>query len=482
MPCKTGLKIALLAFCFQGLFAVTTFKDAVRALGPGNSGKEIAREIVTVLNLMSEKLEYDERAQQFFHFMNDALEDFDFSRIYNSPWLTPAAQNFRQIVLTGKNTGSGYRVSVGDIPLDGSRLGNTRAEYRMRQNSIEGDTTYTTILGVDAILKRLDAQAQARFLENLLKVISPDNIAAMKPAASAVFPEITGEPRKVLDQFAADFPRMSQMLSRYTELKSFANVKNVAGKVYTEMSMRGRFRMDALAADYPKLKGFLNDIRKLFVFQFYLSDAKGQNLMSFIINTQTEEFFWGFNTANGKLLPTGKDGTPVMNEGITLAGQVDHKFYVALSFFVNVYGLKINSGNIGAYLRYQANYEKMSFYAKLTHMPEGKISGALFGVLPTWVIDLSIPSDLQTLMNRFSQTVFKANNGEGSKAEISWKKRGGDASLHASASTEFLENRFIRIGMKIWVRKFRPNEHVQEDIRVFIGRFSRAILDDLAGM
>ena len=177
-----------------------------------------------------------------------------------------------------------------------------------------------------------------------------------------------------------------------------------------------------------------------------------------------------------------KDQTPAFADAIAFSGVNDRKFYLSFNLFINVHGLKINTGNIGAYLRYMTNNENLSFFAKLTHMPEGKVSGALFGVLPTWLIDLSIPSDLQTLMNSFTETVFKANNGEGSRAEIAWKKRGGQAVLHASASTEFLENRFIRLGMKIWVKKFRPNEHVQEDIRRFIGGYTRALLNDLNGM
>ncbi|HRP68588.1 MAG TPA: hypothetical protein PLY93_03575, partial [Turneriella sp.] len=63
---------------------------------------------------------------------------------------------------------------------------------------------------------------------------------------------------------------------------------------------------------------------------------------------------------------------------------------------------------------------------------------------------------------------------------VHWKKQKNENQLHASLSTEFLENRFIRIGMKIWVRRFRPNEEVQEEIRLFIASFTRALLSDLA--
>lgn len=469
-------------FATYPLCAVTTFKNAVQSLGAGGNGAAVARELVQVANLMSERLTYDAKAERFFEFLNGALEDFDFARIYESEWLKPANDGFRSLVLMGENTGHNYRVSVARANVDNKNFGNARAEYRMRQNQIGSDKTYTTQLEFDAALKRLDAQAMARLLETSLKVTDADNIQNLKSPAVNFFPEITGPPRKLIHQAAADFPRTTNFISKYLQLRSLAETRTAQGKNYTDFSLRAHINLDALADDYPQLKKFFKDLRNLFIWQLYLANNKGHNIFSFIINTQTEEIYLGFKTRGGKLLPWKSDGSPVFNEAFTLTGTTDQKFYMAFNLFVNVYGLKINTGNIGAYLRYQANNEKMSFFAKLTKMPEGKISGALFGVLPTWLIDMSIPSDLQTLMNKFSQTAFNANNGEGSRAEIAWRKRGGQATLHASASTEFLDNRFIRIGMKIWVRRFRPNEKVQEDLRIFFGRFTRAILDDLATM
>jgi hypothetical protein len=480
MPLILRLPLFLLLSAFP--LAAATFRDAVRSMGPGNTGVALARELVTVANLMSERLEYDERSHRFFAFMNDALEDFDFSRIYDSPWLTPQHDGFRSIVLSGRNTGSAYRVSLGRESSASRQLGSATAEYRMRENRIGGDKTFTTQLAFDAALQKFDAQAAARFAEGMLKVFDPASIAQLRPPASSAFPEIQGEARRIIDLGMAEFPAFTQLLSRYIELKSFANVREHKGKKYTEVTMRGRFRLDALGADYPRLKSFMKDLRKLFVLSVYIGDTKGRQISSFIVNMQTEEFYAGFSTLDGKILPMGKDGAPAFDAPVALSGNADHKFYLAFNFFVNVHGLKINTGNVGAYLRYQANAERMSFYTKLTQMPEGKISGALFGVLPTWLIDMSIPSDLQTLMNKFTQTIYKANNGEGSFAQIAWKKQSGQAAFHANASTEFLENRFIRIGMKIWVKKFRPNEKVQDDIRRFIGSLTRALLADLNAM
>lgn len=473
---------ALLLLGLVTIGSAATFKDAVKSMGPANTGAPLARDLVTVLHLMSEKLQYDQNAKQFFSFMNDALEDFDFARIYNSPYMKPTQGGFRSVTLNGRNTGTNYQVALNPDPTDYSALGNARAEYRMRQNDLDSKRTYTAQLDFDAALKKFHAQAMARLIENILRVVDAENIKTLRANGSALCPEITGDFRPVVDQAAADLPQSAALFCKYVELKSIGTPRSSGGKSYTEIAMRGKFRMNALENDFPQFKKFMMNIRNLFVLQIYTSDTKGRNLSSFVINAQTEEFYLAFNTAGGKILPMNKDLTPAFADAISFSGINDRKFYLSFNLFVNVHGLKINTGNIGAYLRYTTNNENLSFFAKLTHMPEGKVSGALFGVLPTWLIDLSIPSDLQTLMNSFTETVFKANNGEGSRAEIAWKKRGGQAVMHASASSEFLENRFIRIGMKIWVKKFRPNEHVQEDIRRFIGGYTRALLNDLNAM
>lgn len=474
-------RFVLPLFILLSALQAATFREAVKALGPGDSGIAVARELATFANFLSEKLEYDEKSRRFFLFMNDALEDFDFRRIYHSEWLAPQADGFRSITLSGRNRGNRYQVSLGLEP-ESSALGSATAHYRMRENLKDDARTYTTQMAFSAALEKLDAQALARFAEALLRVLDPDSIASLRVPPSRVFPEIQGSMRRVLDLADAEFPHVTRFWARYLELRGFAEEREHSGKKYTEFALRGHFRLSALAQDFPQLAKYIQGIRKLFLLNLTATDRTGRKLGAFVINTFTEEFYWNFCTVGGKILPIDKAGIPAWEHALSFSGQKEHHLRVYFDFFVNVHGLKIQTGTIGISASYRSSAEKLLLFAKITQMPEGKVSGALFGVLPTWLIDLSIPSDLQTLMNKFQQTVFRANNGEGSYASLKWQKLSGRARLEANASTEFLDNRFIRIGMKIWVRKFRPNETIQEDIRRFIGALTRALLQDLAAL
>jgi len=466
------------AFSFNALYPVTTFKDAIRHFASPQNGVTLLKESANLLYLASEKITYDDKSKNFFHFMNNALEDFDFARIYNSPFLNLDSTGFKTIALTGKHYKDKYVVSFGKTQaLD--TFGDTSAEYRMRQNIQPTQTAYTTQIELTTNLAKFDARSFVRLIESLLSIYDAENSIAIKTPRTGFFPQIGAPERHVLDLAAHDFPQTTQLFADVLELKSFVSLKEFNKKRYTEIAIRGHFRMDSIKKQFPHFYEYLRSIKNLFTLELYINDKKGQNLFTAILNTQQEEFFLGFSTANGKILPKNSKGEVAFKDAFSLTEKGSQKLYVAARAFIRVYGLKIDTGYISLFSRYQTYGKNLFISGKITHIPEGKISGALFGVVPTWVIDLSIPSNLQTLMNQFSQTLLKANNGSGTSATLKWVSRNTKANLHASLTTEFLENRFIRIGMKIWVRRFRPNPNVQEDISRFFSKLSQAFLRDL---
>lgn len=457
-----------------------TPKDAFYAMERGKGGIVLARETAELLNAMSERLEYDQDTERFFRFMNGALEDFDFAGIFKSPWMHDERDGFRALALSGAREGEKYRVKLSSAKPSLEKMGDAYALYRMRKNKVGTDTTYTSQWQFDAVLKKFHPQAWGRFLETLLKVADPKNISMLKAARSGYFSEVKSPTRVLLDSAAQDFPALAAFVAKYVELRSWATVEKANKKEYTAFVLRAHLKLDALKTEFPRLRKFLLGLKNLFILKLSLFDAKGSTLFSFVLNTQTEELYLAFKTAEGKIIPTDHKGELAWHDAFSFTGTFDKKLSLGMSAFVSVYGLKINTGYLGVALRYRMSQDSMRAHYKLVHVDKAKISGALFGVLPPWIIDLSIPSNLQDLMNRFTEVVLNANQGKGSHASIDWEKNRGNARLKIAASTEFLENPFIRIGMRIWVRRFRPNERVQEELRVLFARATRAFLKDLS--
>jgi hypothetical protein len=249
-----ALKIATLWVLASTAVSAATFKDAVKGLGPGNSGVLVARELIGVLNLMSERLTYDEKARQFFIFLNDALEDFDFARPLRKPLPHTGQRRLQTHCAERQKSGFG-------VPGLAGRCARRQVCARKRARRIPhaqkrnpwGQNLH------DATRVRSGAQEVRRtghgaFIEGFLKVLDPENIKNLHAPASDAFPEVKADTRKVFDQGVADFPQTTRMLSKYLEFRSFAEIKTVAGKSYTDVSLRGHFKMAALEADYPQIR------------------------------------------------------------------------------------------------------------------------------------------------------------------------------------------------------------------------------------
>ncbi|HRP68589.1 MAG TPA: hypothetical protein PLY93_03580, partial [Turneriella sp.] len=402
------IKLFILFILTPPLFASYTFKDAILSLEAQNQGAKTARSLVELANRMSEHLTYDMDTKKFFNFMNGALEDFDFARIYESAYLQSDVDGFKSLALAGQSIGGGYRVSIQE-KMPPQKLGNSLVRYRMRQNRQKNQTTYTTQVIAQLFTGSLSGRDLMRFLVSLLKVYDPQNIESLKTAPLSIFPELQEKSRVVLDQAQADLPQTTTLFSKFISLSSLASIQTQNQKKYTAIQLRGYFRMEALKNTYPQFYQFLKRWRNLFVGEVYISDVQGQNIASLIFNSNTQEFYVAFKTAQGKLLPTRKDGSVRFEDAIALDANSTQKFFIAARASINVYGLKIDTGYISLFTRYILKPHELSVRTKVTHIPQGKIKGALLGVVPTWMIDLSIPSNLEELMNRFSQTLFQAN-------------------------------------------------------------------------
>lgn len=210
--------------------------------------------------------------------------------------MVPTQGGFRSVTLNGRNTGQNYQVALSrDLP-DYSALGNAHTSAACGR-TILTTNAHTAQLDFDAALKKFDAQAMARLIENILRVVDADNLKQLHVAQSAICPEISGALRPVVDQAAADLPQ-SQPFCKYIELKSIGTPDRRAAKTIRNhdarqiQNERSRTRLPAAQEIHKE------SIRATCsVLQIYTSDTKGRNLSSFVINAQTEEFYLAFNTA-----------------------------------------------------------------------------------------------------------------------------------------------------------------------------------------
>ncbi|RME89407.1 MAG: hypothetical protein D6767_08465, partial [Candidatus Hydrogenedentota bacterium] len=186
--------------------------------------------------------------------------------------------------------------------------------------------------------------------------------------------------------------------------------------------------------------------------------------------------------AEGNLI-LDKKGNPIFQEAFSMSGVKRYEFYAIMDAYMNLKGLKIRMGQSVSYGVWTKTPTEGQFRFKLLSVKKNKVSGAFYHVIPTWLIDIAIPGNIEGLMNQFSQTMVKAHGGKGTRFSLGWNHRIRNKTiLTANMGTEFLDNRFVRFGLKIWAKKFRPDNEAQDQIRQLFGQLMKALLDDLKAM
>ena len=120
---------------------------------------------------------------------------------------------------------------------------------------------------------------------------------------------------------------------------------------------------------------------------------------------------------------------------------------------------------------------------KLAKFPAPKVGGRFIGVVPPWMIDIGIPGSIDEYAHKLTKTLVKGNNGRGSRLYLKWDtKQGRKVMFTAKGETEFVDNRFIKFGAKIWIRKFVPDDKAVEEVQQILQATTGALLNDIKAM
>lgn len=479
----------LFVFIATPVLALNTFRGAIDSLGPGSSGLKSGRQMVSLWHNLLANLSFDGPTRSFISFFRDSLDNFDFEQLHKSAWLNGRRKGYHTITFAGQNQPNQYLVRwrPGNyLSNDFSKLGNFGAEFGLKHNaeSKGGGPSYSGEMFASIALKQFSHKNGTLYLDEMLKVIDPGNMGQIKASSSTVFPNLKGHSRKIVDQMALELPNLALMFQTYTRAPSLLTVReDSSGRQYTDFHLRGVLRVDDFEDDYPELAEYLDDVRDFFKFKFYLTNKKGQILTSFLLDPSSESIVWKFKTAGGKVLPYDWKGNPTFEDGFRFQDLKDYTFFVNFNFYSNFHGLKFNTGNIVIRGHYHRDPKAGTLSFQITKIPDIKVSGFLYHMVPKWLIDVSIPGNIDELVARFTKTLIYANNGDGSKMYFSWNtKNPSDVYWNIYGCSEFLDNRFVRIGLKIWNKKFIPRPEAFEQGRKFLSNFSGALVSDLDAM
>lgn len=147
---------------------------------------------------------------------------------------------------------------------------------------------------------------------------------------------------------------------------------------------------------------------------------------------------------------------------------------------MNIAGLKLTIEALKVNLDYFFDDSGANIKVRLQQPPEKiKAKGLLIGFLPIWLVDIFIPSNIETMTQAFFQTLASGNNGEGvslifgSIPEESLKDN-----LWFLTDAEVLSNGTMKFALNLQRNMLKDEDKLVEDIKIFEQQLWNAFYQD----
>lgn len=478
----TGLMIAAIVSWVN--IAAYTFNDTLRDIVPGGKGREAVKEIVGLLEKTDVHYRSDPETDALRKFMRSTMENFDFNKIYESPYLKEMNNGFRGLTYQGCNTDAYYLLNFVTDNSDRcaeSRIWDFTTHYALKKNGacITGGRSFICSIDSTTATGRYSHRNALLFVEALLKVIDPVNIRRLHAPACGLYPDIQGESRNVIDEFYRLFPRVSELFSRYSLLRSFLTIKSHNGIPYTNLSLRYGYRLEALKKDFPELARSIKNIKGLYSINMKVKNDRGHTVLAIVFDSRDDVLGLALNTRGGMLIPWDDEGVPVFAEALALPAMRDITYSMAFDMLHDVHGLKFITDSVVVRCRYRDTPGKGQWTMALEDVSKTRITGSYYHIIPRWLIDMFVPSNMEQLVYDVSRVMLKANDGAGSMVSFEWNTRTpGKTTLRFNAVSEFIDNYFIKYGLRIWSKSTLSNRKLFTETRALTARFLEAFRSD----
>ena len=479
----TGLVVMALASWMN--IAAYTFDDVVRDIVPGRKGAAAVREIAGLLEKTSIQVKSDQETEKFIKFFTKTLEQFDFMKLYKNPYFKDEGNGFRGVTFQGCNRDDYYNVNIVTSPdskCEVSRIWDYSTRYSLKKNDKPARGKRSFVVSVNSITAtgKYSHRNGLAFIAGLLRVIDPVNIRSLNAPECRLHAGIQGDGRKIVNEFYRSFPRVSEFFDRYAIIRSLGSIQNYRGVPYTRCDIRYGYRLDTLKKDFPRLEKSLRDIEELYRLSFKFKNNGGHTIIELVFDSRNDVLCCSFYTRHGRFIPFDEAGNPVFNEEIDPATVKEFSYIAVMDMLHNVHGLKFRTDNVVFRMNLSATPKKGSLKIRLEDVQKTAISGSLYHFIPKWLIDLFVPSNMEQLIYDFSQVMVTANEGEGTVASFEWNTADpGNVLLNFRAASEFIDNYFIRYGLKIWSKKVRSDNPLSLEVRKLTEQLLGAFKADL---
>lgn len=467
------------------------------AAGDGPDAPTVAvtriRAALATIHAVLYGLDVDEPTRVFFAKVMEQLESFDLAALYET--LPESSDDgWRSVGFTGHQDGGKYvirRVEAGKpakLEPDSAAFGDVAFRFRSRHAAGEGNDDFVgngrANVGVGQISWRQFLGALAETIR-LVESGAPGGARgdAPRPSPEAIAqvkkdnPKLGPEDLEVVAVFRESFPRVYEHLRtlyRTDDVLVFDPDESDWKQVHLVLAVR----RDSAEENYPALWKWISGWGPLAAGRLEVTDEKGRVVATFRFSTKDLSITLDAFFSHGKLCPV-EGGKVLVDEGYDLesTGKAHHRD--RWSFDMDVNGITTEIRDFVVKVAYEKTNDGMQSRLVCDEEPKVRVHGSAFGVIPTWAIDVVMPSNMEDLTRNFLRVVTRGNDGKGLVVDLAQRGSASGNVLELENQAEGLNNFLVRLAFKVARRKLVPPDEAVQELAGFFRAGHDAFTADL---
>lgn len=439
--------------------------DVIRGLRDDGQGIQSVATAAKHLEQYAKTVTVTPGARQAYAFADEVIQSVDFGRVFKSNLAKVMPDGARTFALTGSGQSQRYVVdykkeAIDSLSADGFLGFAADLRVGADKNPIPDEELAYGIVGRAKVnTGDMSHRTLLRGAYGILRVLDPANLEKLPAAPNAPG---KGLDQKLIGEARSTMPDSQAMFERYFTAVPGVSIENAQGTPYTQVKSRATLNLAQLQKDYPELGNYVENLVNKLSFKatgrYELPNGLivGEATLDSTIRQAT--ITW--KTRGGHIVPYEKNGTPRFDAEIDPSTLKTHAGVAIGSVSGSLLGFTFKLSNAV----FNTNFvdgATAKLGGKLTKLPPPQIEGRAFGIVPQWAIDVFIPGSIEGYGRKFAEGISHGYKGAGTYAEAKIDTWNPSATMvTGSASTEVIDNFFLKFGLRFIQKYLWPNEAV----------------------
>lgn len=424
---------------------------------PASQGVSLLRQELDWQQKVVTATQLDPQVDQIRVKLWSAVRSFNLKGLYNT--LPDTQGDWRSLTLRGQLTPGHYRVSKTDPggfnnPLTSLGALSTQLAMRPRPTPPNGPSGHHF-----EVRARLRSDVGPIAWADVLKTtwVSLKHLTTAAPIAPPTSGGLvggTGGQSEILLQLQPAFP------ATYRWYLSIAAIPNLLAHQKTRSRARHMHITvqldDGLSKHYPRVADYLEQLKGFISGDFHIQNESGRWLSMDFDSTHERVTLDGW-VVDGHLVPS-RNGVPQLNAIDTRTSLNSLSFQSVANIKLTAMGVTVKLNDWPFDWQYKRSSKGANYAGRITQKPSIDVSGAALGFIPSGLVDVAIPGNIEGIVNDFMRVLTHSNDGQGAKLSVNYADSAGDGSiLSASVDGNTLDNFFVHFAVNLVNKRIIPN-------------------------